>query len=446
MGARARTTGVLAAALGLACGETTSTRNCAEEDCSRVCVFGDCLGAPPLPRDGQYGSGGTYDGGSGGSSAGGTGGTSGGSGGRSSGGMTSGGVPAAGATGAACAPGNAGEVDVDVGMTPVCLGLQANALLADPVRGKLYAVIGEDDVAHADELLVIDPEHASIESSVAIGSNPDALAISDDGTRLWVGLHGSFTVREVDLTASPPAPGNEYPVPPLSFEDQGVYAGRLVVVPGTTDSIVLTLRCDGCSAEVAVMDAGTPRTKHASNLSKLTPGPEGYVFAYNDTDTGYDFAPIAVDETGPTATLFQGLLHGFDMEITYDAGYVFASSGQVLDVSAPDSPIRAGAFAYEGNLVPHTKQQRVVMLSYSPPADVRSTDAGKNTLALRALDLAAYRELFETPLAGQYTIVHDFVEVKPGLFAFIDGPDPRSLTPGPTKPSLHLFRAPDFAE
>jgi hypothetical protein len=434
--------GLLAAALGLACGETTNTRNCAEEDCSRVCVFGDCLGATPLPRDGQYGSGGTY--GSGGSGAGGTGATSGGSSGQSSAGMASGGVPVGGATGAACAPGSAGELDV--GMTPVCLGLHANALVADPVRGKLYAAIGEDDVAHANELLVIDPEHGSIEASIAIGSNPDALALSDDATRLWVGLHGSFSLREVDLTVSPPVPGNEYPVPALTFEDQGVYAMRLVVLPGTTESVALVLRCNGCSTEVAVMDQGTPRTKHVSDFSKLTPGPEGYVFAYNDLSTGYDFATLTLDESGPAANVVRGLIDGFDVEITYDAGYVFASSGQVLDVSAPDSPVRAGTFAYEGPLVPHAERQKVVMLSYSPPADLFSTDGGTNTLTLRELDLSAYRELFETPLAGQYTLVHDFVEVKPGLFAFIDSQDPFFVTSGKPKASLYLFRAPDFAE
>jgi len=451
MSARVRTIWLLAA-LGSGCGELTSNdQSCSpEDDCSHVCVFGDCLGSTPGSGVVEYGTGATYGSGGtngNGSSAGGTGASSGGSStsaGRSNVGMSSGGVPAGGATGAACAPGSVGEIDV--GMTPVCLGLHANALAADPVRGKLYAVIGKDDVAHPNELLVIDPEHALIEASVAIGSNPDALALSDDATRLWVGLHGSFTVREVDLTASPPAPGNEYPVPALSFENQDVYAFRLVALPGSPESIALVLRCEGCSTEVAVMDAGTPRTKHVADLSKLTPGPTGYVFGYNDLDTSYSFATLALDAAGPTPNVIVGLIDGFDTEITYAAGYVFASSGQVLDVSMPNSPVRAGTFDYEGNLVPHASQQKVVMLSYSPPADVFSTDAGTNTLALRELDLSAYRELFETPLAGQYTTVHDFVEVKPGLFAFIDAQDSNFVTSGPPKTSLYLFRAPDFAE
>ncbi|HTQ02418.1 MAG TPA: hypothetical protein VMI54_01135 [Polyangiaceae bacterium] len=452
MNARVRALWLLTVALGIGCDETTSdTQSCStDDDCSRVCVFGDCLGATPGPGIADYGSGATYGSGGtygNGSSAGGTGATTGGSGanaGRASAGRSSSGVSVGGAPGAACAPGSAGELDV--GTTPVCLGLQANALVADPSRGKLYAVIGKDDALHANELLVIDPEHASIEASVAIGSNPDALALSDDATRLWVGLHGSFTVREVDLTVSPPAPGAEYPVPPLSFEAQGVYAGRLVVLPGSTESIALSIRCDGCSAEVAVMDAGTPRPNHVSDLSKLAPGPSGYVFGYNDLDTGYDFATLALDASGPTANDIEGLLDGFGTEITYDAGYVFASSGQVLDVSTPDSPVRAGTFDYQGNLVPHAEQQRVVMLSYSPPADVFSTDAATNTLALRELDLSAYRELFETALVGQYTTVHDFVEVKPGLFAFVDSQASAFVTSSPAKGSLYLFRAPDFTE
>jgi len=304
MSARAPTIGLLTAALSLSCGETSHESCSSTQDCSRVCVFGDCLSSAPGPSDVQYGSGGTYV--SGGSSAGGTGGTTGGSAGQS--GMSSGGVSVGGASGAACAPGSDGKLDV--GFEPVCLGLHANALVADPVRGKLYAAIGKDDVAHPNELLVIDAEHGSIEASLAIGLNPDALALSDDATRLWVGLHGSYSVREVDLTASPPVPGNEYPVPALSFEDQGVYAMSLAVLPGSTESIALALKCDGCAPEVAVMDAGTQRTPRVLGLSKLTPGPEGYVFGYDDVDTSYDFATLAVDPPGPTANIFSGLIGG----------------------------------------------------------------------------------------------------------------------------------------
>jgi len=47
---------------------------------------------------------------------------------------------------------------------------------------------------------------------------------------------------------------------------------------------------------------------------------------------------------------------------------------------------------------------------------------------------------------GEYTFVHDFVEVKPGLFAFIDSDDPHSIITGKRKASLYLFRAVDFAE
>ncbi len=450
MTARATTLWLLVAAFGSGCGDVTSdTQSCpSDQDCSQICIFGDCLGSDQGSADAPYGSGGTY-----GNSAGGTAATSarggagvgGSSAGMSSAGRSGGGMSAGGASGSGCAPGSAGALDV--GMMPVCVGLQANALVADPTRGKLYVAVGKTDAIHPSELLVMNAEDASIEASVAVGANPDSLALSDDATRLWVGLHGSYTVREVDLTVSPPAPGAEYPVPPLSFETQGVYAGRMVVLPGSTESIALTLRCDqGCSAEVAVMDSGVPRPKHVGNLSKLATGPAGYVFGYNDLDTGYDFAPLALDASGPTATDVEGLIDGFGTEITYDTGYVFASSGQVLDVSTPSSPVRAGTFDYQGDLVPHAKDEKVVMLSYSPPADTFSTDHGTNTLALRELDLSAFREVFETPLAGQYTDVHDFVEVKPGLFAFIDLQDSPFAQADPPKANLYLFRAPDFAD
>jgi hypothetical protein len=406
-------------------------------DCKRgrICVQGACEDSPALGSSaGRANAGGSAA--VGGSSSG-TGGT---------GGATAGG---AGVAGAAASSGSAGSgAVVEVDMTPLRLDIHANRLAVDRVRGKLYAAVGTRAPAHANELVVIDADHAAIEAKVMLGSDPDVLAISDDDTRLWVGLHGSGTIREVDLTSWPPAPGDEYPVPPLSYHEDGVFGGSMAVLPEQPESVALTLDCTSCGAgELVVMDSGIPRARRLGgpSISALASGPPGYVFGFNGSDTGFDFSTIVVDETGPTENSFWGLITGFGTEIVYHGKHVIASSGQVLDVSSPDSPVRSGTFAYEGKLVPHPEREKVVMLSYVKAPTYESTRNVRNELVLRQLDLPAFREDFATVLAGKYATVHDFVEVKSGLFAFIDTEDD-DFASKPGRASIYLFRAPDFAE
>jgi hypothetical protein len=415
-------------------------------DCKgdRVCVEGSCEDrALPGANGGQSGAGGASSGA--GSSSGGAA----GAGARGAeGGMSSGGTP--NGTG-----GSSGSAGVEVGRDPVRLEVGASALAVDPVRGKLYAVVRSDAPAYANELVVIDAEHATIEASVPVGPEPNVLAISDDATRLWVGLRGigydaSGTLREVDLTQWPPEPGRQYPVPSLSYHREGgTFAARLVVLPGRPESVAVSLDCSGCLLdELVVLDSGIPRPNRTSRESvpEVTAGPSGYLFAFNDEDTGHVFSTIVVDEAGATQTPYFGLIGGFANRIVYDAGYVVASSGHVLDVSVPESPIRIGTFAYEGEVVPHAERGEVVMLSYAVETSFRDTRNDTNPLVLRRLNLSSFRADLEKPLAGQYAEFFDFVEVKPGLFAFIDlkGEDYNSLNPKDS--SVYLFAVPDVED
>jgi hypothetical protein len=430
----------LVAASVLGCGRTAPEpfpEGCATDlDCKRgrICRQGSCEDpAAAGSNAGRANAGGTAAVAGWSSGTGGTGGTTTGS---------------AGAEGAAAASGSGGSAAVsDVGRTPVRLDIHANRLAVDRVRGKLYAVVGTRAPTHADELVVIDAEHAAVEAALMLGSDPDVLAISDDDTRLWVGLHGSGTIREVDLTSWPPEPGSEYPVPPLSYHEGGVYAGTMAVLPEHPESVAVTLDCTSCVAgELVVMDSGISRARRqGGSISALASGPPGYVFGFNGLSTGFEFSSIVVDETGPTGTSFWGFITGFRREIAYDGEHVIASSGQVLDVSSPDSPLRSGTFAFEGQVVPRQERGKVVMLSYAKEPTYESTHNLRNELVLRQLDLPAFREDFETALAGSYATVHDFVEVVPGLFAFIDTEDD-DFAGRPGRASILLFRAPDFAE
>lgn len=353
-----------------------------------------------------------------------------------------------GATSSGGRASSAGAGGGDSGIASTSLAIEASALVADSARKRLYAVVTGKAATHANELVVVDAS-GNVEASMVIGSDPDSLALSQDGTRLWVGIHGAFSVREVDVTQSPPKPGASYVLPPGQFAHDAVHAGPMVALPGAPESIAASLHYDGLSpslAGVVVLDAGNPRAKLTpghTGASRLTSGPPGYLFGFNNLHTGFGFYSVVVDATGAVQTEHDGLVDGFDNDIVYDSGFVLATGGEVIDVSRPDQPSRAGKFSQTGLIVPHVAQKQALMLSVVSGSGYPSGFDSPNRLVLRRLNLETFREDEERMLAGNFAKVRDFVELGPGSYAFVEFQDD-SFNSTSKPPSVHLLSVPEF--
>jgi hypothetical protein len=336
--------------------------------------------------------------------------------------------------------------------TLTCIDLDASALLADAARGKLYAVVKGGASQHANELVVIDPEAATVEASVVVGSDPAALALSDDGTRLWVSLEGALALREVDLTRSPPEPGAQYPLPRLY---DAAYAATLVVLPGAPESVAFAYRYEHLSpsaADAVLVDSGMPRAKRLRSppgIAALALGPAGYLFGLDDDGP---LISIAVDAEGLTATSHASVLRASTSSLAYDDGFLFTTAGEVVDVTSPDAPKVAGTFPESGLVVPHAADSGAVVLTstYDPSAyDATmptSTTQALNALVLRHLSLASFSADRELKLDGHYYDVVNLVEPKPGLFAFVDYQVPRYPNSRTVRAGVIVVSAPELSE
>jgi hypothetical protein len=327
-----------------------------------------------------------------------------------------------------------------------CLDVDASALIADPARGKLYAVVKGGASEHANELLVIDPEQAMVEAAVVVGSDPTALALSDDGTRLWVSLEGALALREVDLTRSPPEPGAQYPLPRGSEEQ---YAATLVVLPGEPESVAFAYRYKHLSpsaADAVLVDAGMPRAKRLRSINALGLGPEGYLFGIDDLG---NLLTVGIDADGLTATPHATVGRDIETSLVYDDGFLFTTAGHVLDVTSPEAPEVAGTFAESGLVVPHVANAGAVVLTtaFDPSAyDGTSTTQAYNAVVLRHLSLTSFAADAELALDGHYYNVSHLVEPKPGLFAFIDYQVPSYPNPKTVRAAVIVVRAPELSE
>ena len=118
-------------------------------------------------------------------------------------------------------------------------------------------------------------------SAIPVGSNPGALALSDDGSTLWVGIDGAHAFRKVTMTSTPPVVGPLIHLPKresrrLLRRDLDGRAGRRAAVGG--DGAVrrpyYTRTRSACSTTAC---ARATRVTGTSTASFLTAGPPGIV-------------------------------------------------------------------------------------------------------------------------------------------------------------------------
>lgn len=135
--------------------------------------------------------------------------------------------------------------------------LTANDVVYSPTTKMLYASVPSTVGAGGNSIKTIDPTTGAITSSVLIGSEPNRLAIASDGTTLYAGLDGAYSVRKFDVATQ--TPGSQFALGSDSFSGLN-RATDLAVAPGNPDLLVVARRGSGSSSgNIAAYDNGTQR-------------------------------------------------------------------------------------------------------------------------------------------------------------------------------------------
>lgn len=114
--------------------------------------------------------------------------------------------------------------------------LTASALTVDPVRGMLYAAIPASATQNPNTIVPINPATGAMMTPVAVASGPRALAVSDDGSKLYVASAG--VLQRINLKTLAIEKTFSLPVDP---EWGQTYIHEMHVVPGSPQSIVVEL-------------------------------------------------------------------------------------------------------------------------------------------------------------------------------------------------------------
>jgi hypothetical protein len=215
--------------------------------------------------------------------------------------------------------------------------LTANDVIYSPATMMLYASVPSSVGVGGNSIKTIDPTTGTINNSVFVGSEPNKLALADDGSTLYTSLNGAFAVRRFDISTQ--TAGAQFP---LGQESNGVYAAAdLAVLPGSPDSVAVarTLTTFGFSSNVAVFDNGVRRATTASTSSSFLAFSASAAKLYGSGSFN-GLTTMTINTSGVTIASTNSLTSGWRTK--FDAGLIYAGSGQVVN---PDTGTLLGTFS-----------------------------------------------------------------------------------------------------
>lgn len=219
------------------------------------------------------------------------------------------------------------------------MGFPTNDIIYDGVTQRIYASVPSSAGTVGNSVAAIDPATGAVESLTPIGDEPYKLALSDDGRYLYVALKGTASVQRLEIATQslymPISLGSDPFFGPYYVED-------MVVLPGNGEAIAVSHKNLGISprhAGVAVYEAGvqmpnaTPRHT-GSNVIEVS-ATATRLYGYNNETTEFGFRRMDIDASGVSVLdVTTGLFSGFGVDIVFDGGLIYASTGQVVDPEA----------------------------------------------------------------------------------------------------------------
>ncbi len=248
-------------------------------------------------------------------------------------------------------PGLAAET-APSGLTYTTIAMAANALVANPTDGLLYASVPSSQGAQGNSIATIDPVTAKVLATTFVGSEPGPLALSDDGSTLWVGLTGANAVRRFDTASRTPGTRFSTRATPQS----------LAAVPGTTDSVMVLE--DQQLNYLGVYDNGVRRpvaTRPFFQTAVIATYSPSLFFSFEGYSSGFRLTTLCVNASGVfESSTPQQVFSGYYLPFAFSKGILYGGDGRALDIQ---SNTLLGTYSGGGWPVPDDATGRVFFLA-----------------------------------------------------------------------------------
>jgi hypothetical protein len=292
------------------------------------------------------------------------------------------------------------------------LDLQANDLVINSATQLIYASVPSAQGTGGNSITRIDPQAGAIGPSVFVGSEPNKLALSGDGSTLHVSLDGAAAIRQFEVASM--TPGSQF-----AWGTNTQRPSDIEVMPGSTTTIATSDGYAG-SVGVAIYDNGVRRTNTSHPSSFVSVGPLAFganastLYGYDNYSTGYELVKYGVDSSGVTAlTTTNGLITGFfSGPLQFQNGLLYSAGGRVVD---PEARKAIGTFmGQSGNgMVVDQALGRAFFLSNS---------SGGGNVVLSAFDINTFLPLGSMTLPGVSGTASSLVRWGTNGLAFRVGP------------------------
>jgi hypothetical protein len=221
------------------------------------------------------------------------------------------------------------------------IDLPANDLVYNSATSKLHVSVPSIAGANGNSITTIDPQSMSITGSTFVGSEPNLLALSDDGSMLHVSLDGAAAIRLFNVSTQ--SAGTQF-----SWGTSSQRPLDMAVVPGSPNSLATT---DGTGFGVAIYDSGVRRANAsrggAYSVGSIAFGAPNIIYGYDSASSGFELVKLTVDANGVTGSLLaNNLFSNFASGIQYRAARLYHSTGRVAD---PEAKTLFGTFQMAGS-------------------------------------------------------------------------------------------------
>jgi hypothetical protein len=278
------------------------------------------------------------------------------------------------------------------GFAELVIHQESNDIVNDPVNQVIYLSVPGAAATNGNTISVLDLVTGQISTSQFAGSNPDALAISDDSAVLYAGIDGSASVKRFTL----PSLTTDISIPLGSDDFFGPYfALDLQVAPGAPHTTAVTLGIMDVSPSaqggIVIFDDSTARATKVPGFGGVGGGlfdslqwgsDDTALYASNYEDSGFDFYILSVSPTGVALdTDLSSDIGGYFKRIHFDSGtkQIYSDFGDVVDTSG--SPVGSFTPDNEGVMVPDSTLGKAFFVSEADGgmAEIQAFDQQKFT-------------------------------------------------------------------
>lgn len=233
-------------------------------------------------------------------------------------------------------PGSSGPINTNPPTpTGTALELPHKGLVFDPSRQVYYATVDSTDPVRGNRIAIIDRNGSMLSTTAPIGSSPAAIAMSADGTRLYVGLDGSGEIAQYALPAFTLL--GKVALPVDSFTGQMV-AEQISVSPADSNTIAVSLAVYGISprhkgvAIIRNMVLLPTQTLVHTPSNRIAFGPSGdAVYGFNNETTEFGVRKLEMTSTGVTQSFsFPVSNADFDWDIDVSQTLVLVGNREVV--------------------------------------------------------------------------------------------------------------------